>query len=240
MSTLGKVFRHRRRAAQLILAATGMCRLFSAALGAPVEPFSKDTLAPNNPALGAQLPVWLRADALGLKDSAQVFRWPDSSGHNRDAAPTLGVYEGTGLPPTFARSSSINGHPAVHFDLSSKYGIPIPDSSIDPNPERVSENARQHWAFRKPVRPAVPVVKDRKQVNTPIDAFILKKLEEQHIGISPMADPTTLMRRLYFDLIGLPPSPQEVLSFVQDESQNAWERLIDQLLASPHFGERWG
>ena len=121
--------------------------------------------------------------------------------------------------------------------LSAKYGIAIPDANPDTNPERVSENARQHWAFRKPVRPALPIVKDRKQVHTPIDAFILKK---QHIGISPIADPTTLIRRLYFDLIGLPPSPEAVQSFVQDESQNAWERLIDQLLASPHFGERWG
>ncbi len=124
MSTLEKVFRHRGRAAPVILAATGMCRLFSSALGAPVEPSTKDALAPNDPSLGAHLQVWLRADALALKDSAQVFRWPDNSGNNRDAAPTIGVYEGTGLPPTFVRSSNINGRPAVHFDLNTALATP--------------------------------------------------------------------------------------------------------------------
>ena len=103
---------------------SGMCGLFSSALGAPVEPSTKASPAANDPSLGAHLQVWLRADALALKDSAQVFRWPDSSGNNRDAAPTIGVYEGTGLPPTFVKSSSINGRPAVRFDLNTALATP--------------------------------------------------------------------------------------------------------------------
>ena len=96
-----------------------------------------------------------------------------------------------------------------------------------------------HWAFAPPVRPAVPGVVHRAWVRNPIDAFILARLEREGIEPSPEADRVTLMRRLNLDLIGLPPTPEEVEAFVGDNRPDAYERVVDRLLASPHFGERW-
>jgi len=96
------------------------------------------------------------------------------------------------------------------------------------------------WAFKKPQRPRVPAVKDAGLVNNPIDAFILAKLEEKGLKPSPRADKRTLIRRAYFDLHGLPPSNEEVEAFVNDSRPDAWERVVDGLLASPRYGERWG
>lgn len=97
-----------------------------------------------------------------------------------------------------------------------------------------------HWAFRAPTRPEAPVVKNTSWVRNPIDAFVLAQLEGLRIAPSPEADRATLARRLYFDLTGIPPSPSEVDAFVNDTSPYAYENLVNQLLASPHFGERWG
>jgi hypothetical protein len=96
------------------------------------------------------------------------------------------------------------------------------------------------WSLRKPVRPEVPVVKEASSVRNPIDAFILSKLEEKRLHLTPEADRRTLVRRAYFDLHGLPPSPEQVEEFVNDQSPNAYEKLIDRLLESPRYGERWG
>src|SRR5439155_12191334 len=95
------------------------------------------------------------------------------------------------------------------------------------------------WSFKKPQRPAVPHAKQGKPVANPIDAFVLAKLEEKGLRPAPPADKLTLVRRAYFDLIGLPPTPEEVDRFVADSSPNAWTKLIDSLLASPRYGERW-
>ncbi len=96
------------------------------------------------------------------------------------------------------------------------------------------------WSFRKPVRPAVPAVKDAARVRNPIDAFILARIEEKGLRPAPPADRRTLVRRAYFDLHGLPPTPEQVEQFVNDQSSDAYEKLIDRLLASPRYGERWG
>ncbi|HZL89080.1 MAG TPA: DUF1549 and DUF1553 domain-containing protein [Pirellulaceae bacterium] len=101
-------------------------------------------------------------------------------------------------------------------------------------------NADDHWAFQPLSQPAVPQVKDKTRILTDIDSFILSRLEERGLGLSPAAEPHALVRRVYFDSVGLPPSPEEIDAFVKDPSPQAYERLIDQLLASPHFGERWG
>jgi hypothetical protein len=95
-----------------------------------------------------------------------------------------------------------------------------------------------HWAYIKPVRAAIPAVKDASFVREPIDAFVLSALEARHIAPSPQADKRTLLRRLSLDLTGLPPSPEEVAAFLQDDSPQAYERQVDRLLASPHYGER--
>jgi hypothetical protein len=95
------------------------------------------------------------------------------------------------------------------------------------------------WSLRPLERPSPPVAHSN-WVRTPIDAFILAKLDEQHMRPSPEADRRTLIRRLYFDLIGSPPSYEDVVAFVADKDPKAHEKLVDRLLASPAYGERWG
>jgi hypothetical protein len=102
----------------------------------------------------------------------------------------------------------------------------------------ITDAERQHWAFRPIVRPAVPQVADRAA--TPIDAFVLARLDAAGLTLSPEADRRTLIRRLKLDLLGLPPSPEEVEAFVADASPDAYETLVERLLADPHYGERWG
>ncbi|MBI3852829.1 MAG: PSD1 domain-containing protein [Verrucomicrobia bacterium] len=95
-----------------------------------------------------------------------------------------------------------------------------------------------HWSYIPPTRPELPKVKNKSWVRSPIDHFILSKLEVRKIKPSPEADRRMLLRRLSLDLIGLPHTPQEVEAFMNDRSHNAYERQVDRLLASPHFGER--
>lgn len=97
---------------------------------------------------------------------------------------------------------------------------------------------QRHWSFIPPQRPEVPKVADEGWIRNPLDRFILSRLEQQRLAPSADADKRTLMRRLYFDLIGLPPSPAEVDAFLADNSPAAFERRVDALLASPHYGER--
>ncbi len=94
------------------------------------------------------------------------------------------------------------------------------------------------WSFRAVRRPDVPQVNDQ-WVRTPIDAFVLKQLQDRGLTRAPDADRRTLIRRLTFDLIGLPPTPEECQAFVNDPSPRAYENLVDRLLDSPHYGERW-
>src|SRR5437879_1843353 len=96
------------------------------------------------------------------------------------------------------------------------------------------------WSFRKPERSIVPATKDPGPPENPIDAFILAKLEEKGLPHAPLADRRTLIRRAYFDLIGLPPAPDRVERFVNDSSPKAYEDLINELLGSRQYGERWG
>jgi len=97
-----------------------------------------------------------------------------------------------------------------------------------------------HWAFRPVVRPAVPAVADPAWGQNPIDAFVRARLDRENLKPSPEADRVTLIRRLSFDLLGLPPSVPEVDAFLADTRTDAYEQLVDRLLASPHYGERWG
>jgi hypothetical protein len=103
-----------------------------------------------------------------------------------------------------------------------------------------SEVARKHWGFIAPVKPAIPVVSHKTWVRNPIDSFVLARLEKEGLSPSPSADRVTLLRRLSLDLIGLPPTAAEVDAFVADKSANAYEKQVDRLLNSPHYGERWG
>jgi hypothetical protein len=98
---------------------------------------------------------------------------------------------------------------------------------------------REHWAFKPPARPQDPVVSGANTVRNPVDAFIVTRLRKDGLLPSPEADRLTLVRRVTLDLTGLPPSPAEVDAFLKDTSPDAYEKLVDRLLASPHFGERW-
>jgi hypothetical protein len=103
----------------------------------------------------------------------------------------------------------------------------------------VTDKARQHWAYQ-PVRSAAPpAVKNSRWVQSPVDNFVLAKLEAKNLKPSPRADKRTLIRRATYDLIGLPPTPEEVDAFVKDNSPDAFAKVVDRLLASSHYGERW-
>jgi mono/diheme cytochrome c family protein len=106
--------------------------------------------------------------------------------------------------------------------------------------EAFSDEERNHWSFQPIRRPDVPGVRKSELVRSPIDAFLLARLEAEGLSFAPEADRATLIRRLTFDLTGLPPSPAAVDDFVNDPASDAYERLVDELLASPAYGERWG
>lgn len=107
-------------------------------------------------------------------------------------------------------------------------------------PPPVNDETKKFWSFQPVARPNVPAVGNREWVRNPIDAFVLHGLEEAKLHPAPPATKTALLRRAYYDLIGLPPSPDEVQAFLGDNSPDAFERVVDQLLKSPHYGERWG
>ena len=108
------------------------------------------------------------------------------------------------------------------------------------NVEAIREKAGRHWAFQPIEKPRIPSVKNSRWAQTPLDSFVLAKLEANKMKPSPRADKRTLIRRAYFDLTGLPPKPEEVEAFVADKSLDAFAKVVDRLLASPRYGERWG
>lgn len=116
----------------------------------------------------------------------------------------------------------------------------IDQGAIWPESASVESKARKHWAFIAPVRPALPQVSHQTWVRNPIDSFILARLEKENLTPSPETDKITLLRRLSLDLIGLPPTPEEVDAFLKDTSRTAYEKQVERLLSSPHYGEKWG
>jgi hypothetical protein len=110
----------------------------------------------------------------------------------------------------------------------------VPNRADSPRPPE-----EQHWAFQPVRRPPVPSVRNRSWVRTPIDAFVLARLEQHGIQPAAPADPRTLLRRVYFDLIGLPPTPEELQAFLKDSSPEAFARVVEDLLSRPQYGERW-
>ena len=104
----------------------------------------------------------------------------------------------------------------------------------------ITDEERAFWSFQ-PIRvPEIPRTKAKDRVRTPVDAFLMASLAKKKLGFSPDAEKVTLLRRASFDLIGLPPTPAEVEAFLHDAAPDAYEKLIDRLLESPHYGERWG
>jgi len=126
------------------------------------------------------------------------------------------------------------------FETWVRMGAPYPRELPSGSGRNSSGNDRStFWSFQPIQRPSPPEVKSKGRVQNPIDQFILAKLEQKGLTPAPVADKRTLIRRVYFDLSGLPPAPERVESFLADESPQAYEKLIDELLASKKYGERW-
>ncbi|RUL83388.1 PSD1 and planctomycete cytochrome C domain-containing protein [Tautonia sociabilis] len=151
-------------------------------------------------------------------------------------------YEGLEMPPTGKLDQA-------DLDILTRWvelGAPYDEEHSSPAPapeeddEAISEEDRQFWSFQPVRRPEVPSVHRQDWVRDPIDAFILRGLEEAGLEPAPEASRETLIRRLSSDLLGLPPTPEEVEAFVENDSPLAYEELVDRLLSSPHYGERWG
>ncbi|MDZ4687835.1 MAG: PSD1 and planctomycete cytochrome C domain-containing protein [Planctomycetaceae bacterium] len=123
---------------------------------------------------------------------------------------------------------------AAWIDQGARTSRPEPETL--PRGEAFTDEERSHWAFQPIVRPEVP---SAAQARSPLDAFIVARLQSKGLTPSPEADRATLIRRLSFDLLGLPPSPERVAQFVADSTPEAYERLVDELLNSPAYGERW-
>lgn len=123
-------------------------------------------------------------------------------------------------------------------------GAPWPGGEVASLPLKVKTfdlgQRAEHWSFQALRRVEPPPVNDASWPKTPVDRFVLARLEAKGLKPAPDADRRTLIRRVSFDLIGLPPSPEEIDAFLKDDSENAYEALIERLLASPHYGERWG
>src|SRR5437879_4668542 len=126
----------------------------------------------------------------------------------------------------------------AHFAEWIQAGAPWPGGSIAKG--SAANAAKAHWAFQPVKKPAQPTVQHTDRAQTPLDAFVLADLEARGLTLAPPADKRTLLRRATFDLIGLPPTPEEVEAFEADAAPDAFARVIDRLLASPHYGERWG
>lgn len=120
-----------------------------------------------------------------------------------------------------------------------RQGLPWPEEAA-PATAHATPSAKDHWAFQPVKEPAIPEVKAKDRIAQPMDSFVVKKLEDAGMSLAPKADRATRMRRLQVDLLGYPPTYEEIQQFVNDKSPDAYARLVDRLLASPHFGERWG
>ena len=130
-------------------------------------------------------------------------------------------------------------HIARWIELGAPYDKPLVDKPAGDRPAEVTDADRRFWSFRPLARSTPPAVGDPDWPQTPIDRFILNKLDAKGLTPNPEADRRILIRRAYLDLLGLPPEADEVDAFVKDRSPDAYEKLIDRLLESQHFGERW-
>jgi hypothetical protein len=132
-------------------------------------------------------------------------------------------------------------------EVPMRYALPlflVGIAAVAPAAEPVDEpeitaKDREHWSFRPPTRPKLPPVGDSAWVRNPVDVFVLARLDRAGLKPSPAADRATLLRRVTYDLTGLPPTPKELDDFLNDNKPDAYARVVDRLLASPHYGERW-
>ena len=149
-------------------------------------------------------------------------------------------------PPQLQEQFSVRGLTSVELEKVQAWiargAPPDPEESPEANLGQAppaGSKAREFWSFQTPRRSVEPGVKGKDRIRNPVDAFLLARLEQEDLEFSPPADRLTLMRRSYLDLVGFPPSPEEIRSFLADSDPRAYERMVDRLLESPHYGERW-
>ncbi|MDB5309326.1 MAG: hypothetical protein JWO38_3528, partial [Gemmataceae bacterium] len=141
------------------------------------------------------------------------------------------------MPPSGPLPAAV----VADFELWIRDGAADPRTAGGPASAGIDfEAARRHWAFQPVKPPAVPPVRDTSWPKGDIDRFVLAKLEEKGLRQAPPADRRMLARRVFFDLTGLPPTPEEMNTFLTDSSPDAYPKLVDRLLASPHYGVKWG
>jgi len=144
------------------------------------------------------------------------------------------------MPPT-SSGGKLSDQQIADIARWIKMGAPDPRTEARKSKlSGLTDSARKHWAYQPVSKPATPVNKNQQWCKTPIDCFILQKLEAKNMLPSPDASRETLLRRVTFDLTGLPPTFAEVVAFEADKAPDAFEKVVDRLLASPAYGERWG
>jgi mono/diheme cytochrome c family protein len=142
------------------------------------------------------------------------------------------------MPP---KNKKLAADQIANLEAWVKIGAPLPGSPTLPGALTDIARARaSHWAFQKIRKPTPPAVKNSAWVKTPVDNFVLALLEKKQLKPAPEAERRVLIRRVTYDLIGLPPTPEEVEAFANDKRPEAYKQLVERLLASPHYGERWG
>ena len=143
-------------------------------------------------------------------------------------------YEGLEMPPEKKLDPRIIQHFAVWIAAGAEW--PKNQAVLRPAETKITDQDRQWWAFRPLVRPPLPTYENSSH---PIDRFVFSRLQKEKMRPAPTAEKSVLVRRLYFDLLGVPPTPEQIDAFLQDDSPKAWENLIDQLLDDPRYGEHW-
>ncbi len=178
-----------------------------------------------------------RAMALKGADSGPVIV-PGDPSSSKLVARVTSADEGFRMPPG---GSALSASETALLRAWIAAGAVWPEQHAGPAQQDSSSGGAgaSHWAFQPVRRPEPPPVRQSGWVRNPIDRFVLAKLEAEGLSPSPQADPHTLVRRIHFDAVGLPPTPETVAEFQADSNPQAYEALVDELLRSPHFGERW-
>ena len=152
---------------------------------------------------------------------------------DEEMPPSEMLYEYRVRPPTMAEVETLRRW------IAAGAASDPPRYAAEDREHPIAESDRQFWSFQPRKRPTVPEVQGEQWVRNPIDSFLLARLEAEKLVFSPEADRHTLLRRAYLDLIGMPPSAGQAKAYLDDEGPDAYERMIEGLLGSPHYGERW-
>ncbi len=178
------------------------------------------------------------ADSASRKASLRLDRFEDAILPRKDSQPAIVP----GKPEASAMISRINATDPDDIMPPTKTHKILTAQEKESLRQWIAGGAKYepHWSFIAPTRPKLPAIQNRRWVRNPIDAFILARLEKEGLAPAPEADRRTLARRVSLDLTGLPPTPEEVETFLEDQSPDAYEKMVDRLLASPHWGEHRG